>query len=580
MESARCAPWARQETAVSEDGRVAVFWPFPLFFFFALLTRAWRDRKKVVKKKPSANPIHANPEEIYTLQERIGKGAFGAVYKAIDKRTGTPVAVKVIDFEDAEDEIEDIQQEIAVLSQCDSNYVTRYYGSYLKDTKLWIVMEFLGGGSVLDLMKPGPLDEKYVCIILREVLKVRKCLRASFCAHVVEKGLEYLHGEGKIHRDIKAANVLLSDQGAVKLADFGVAGQLTDTMTKRNTFVGTPFWMAPEVIQQAGYDSKADIWSLGITAIEMANGEPPYADMHPMRVLFLIPKNPPATLEDVKFSKPFKEFVSLCLQKDPTKRPTAKVLVKHKFIKLGKKTGMLTDLIERKNLYVSDKEEDDGSDDKDKDGEKGGEEGDGWEFETVKAGKGQAPAGAVAQAAARAAAPAQPLPQQHHSSSSQPSQSESQSSGEADSPPTPPKAAVAAAPAKPAPPAIAAPTPPVASNLSQPPQKPPPEKPVAVEKAVPAARPLSQAPPPTATATAASAGSGGAGTAQGGTARKPSAYDTIISPVLSTLLTDAKTPDQKASLEALKISFENAEIATPGITHKMLANIISMLQRK
>jgi serine/threonine-protein kinase 24/25/MST4 len=143
-------------------------------------------RKKVTKKKPSANPIHANPEEIYTLQERIGKGAFGAVYKAIDKRTGTPVAVKVIDFEDAEDEIEDIQQEIAVLSQCDSNYVTRYYGSYLKDTKLWIVMEFLGGGSVLDLMKPGPLDEKYVCIILREVLK----------------GLEYLHGEGKIHRDV------------------------------------------------------------------------------------------------------------------------------------------------------------------------------------------------------------------------------------------------------------------------------------------------------------------------------------------------------------------------------------------
>ena len=167
---------------------LSFFPPSSLFYGNLFLTRSLcvSNRKKIGEKKPSANPINANPEEIYTLQERIGKGAFGAVYKAIDKRSSNPVAVKVIDFEDAEDEIEDIQQEIAVLAQCDSNYVTRYYGSYLKDTKLWIVMEFLGGGSVLDLMKPGPLDEKYVCIILREVLK----------------GLEYLHAENKIHRDI------------------------------------------------------------------------------------------------------------------------------------------------------------------------------------------------------------------------------------------------------------------------------------------------------------------------------------------------------------------------------------------
>lgn len=131
--------------------------------------------------------------------------------------------------------------------------------------------------------------------------------------------------------------------------------------------------------------AQADIWSLGITAIEMAMGEPPYADMHPMRVLFLIPKNPPATLEDPKFSKLFKEFVSLCLQKDPSKRPTAKLLLKHKFIKLGKKTGMLTDLIERKNLYVSDKEEEEASEDKDKAGGNNEDNADNWEFETVKA---------------------------------------------------------------------------------------------------------------------------------------------------------------------------------------------------
>ncbi|KAG8366463.1 hypothetical protein BUALT_Bualt17G0082600 [Buddleja alternifolia] len=260
-----------------------------------------------------------DPSTKYELLHELGKGSYGAVYKARDLRTSEMVAVKVISLSEGEEGYEEIRGEIEMLQQCSHPNVVRYLGSYQGEEYLWIVMEYCGGGSVADLMNvtDEALEENQIAFICREALK----------------GLSYLHSIFKVHRDIKGGNILLTEQGEVKLGDFGVAAQLTRTMSKRNTFIGTPHWMAPEVIQESRYDGKVDVWALGVSAIEMAEGLPPRATVHPMRVLFMISIEPAPMLEDKeKWSLVFHDFIAKCLTKDPRLRPTAAEMLKHKFI--------------------------------------------------------------------------------------------------------------------------------------------------------------------------------------------------------------------------------------------------------
>ncbi|OVA00826.1 Protein kinase domain [Macleaya cordata] len=284
-----------------------------------------------------------DPSTKYELLNELGKGSYGAVYKARDIKTSEMVAIKVISLSEGEEGYEEIRGEIEMLQQCSHPNVVRYLGSYQGEEYLWIVMEYCGGGSVADLMNvtDEALEEHQIAYICREALK----------------GLSYLHSIFKVHRDIKGGNILLTEQGEVKLAgDFGVAAQLTRTMSKRNTFIGTPHWMAPEVIQENRYDGKVDVWALGVSAIEMAEGLPPRSTVHPMRVLFMISIEPAPMLEDKeKWSLVFHDFVAKCLTKEPRLRPTATEMLKHKFIEKCKwgASSMLPKIEKARQIRVS-----------------------------------------------------------------------------------------------------------------------------------------------------------------------------------------------------------------------------------
>ncbi|XP_042254580.1 TRAF2 and NCK interacting kinase b isoform X7 [Thunnus albacares] len=271
-----------------------------------------------------------DPAGIFELVELVGNGTYGQVYKGRHVKTGQLAAIKVMDV--TGDEEEEIKAEINMLKKYSHHRnIATYYGAFIKknppgmDDQLWLVMEFCGAGSVTDLIKNtkgNSLKEEWIAYICREILR----------------GLTHLHQHKVIHRDIKGQNVLLTENAEVKLVDFGVSAQLDRTVGRRNTFIGTPYWMAPEVIAcdenpDATYDFKSDLWSLGITAIEMAEGAPPLCDMHPMRALFLIPRNPAPRLKSKKWSKKFQSFIESCLVKSHSQRPSTEQLLKHPFIR-------------------------------------------------------------------------------------------------------------------------------------------------------------------------------------------------------------------------------------------------------
>lgn len=263
----------------------------------------------------------------YDLLEEIGRGAYAVVYRAICKPLDQVVAIKCMDLEACNCSLESVSKEAQLMSLIDHPNVMKAYCSFNVDHFLWVVMPYMDGGSCLHIMKvsyPDGLEESVIATILKETLK----------------GLDYLHQQQQIHRDVKAGNILVDANGAVKLGDFGTSAYMFgrgDGQRSRNTFTGTPCWMAPEVMEQMhGYDFRADIWSFGITALELAHGHAPFSKYPPMKVLLMTIHNAAPGLDherDKRFSKAFREIVKLCLNKDPSKRPTTEKLLKHPFFR-------------------------------------------------------------------------------------------------------------------------------------------------------------------------------------------------------------------------------------------------------
>eukprot|EP01097_Dermamoeba_algensis_P001131 TRINITY_DN1424_c0_g1_i3.p1 TRINITY_DN1424_c0_g1~~TRINITY_DN1424_c0_g1_i3.p1 ORF type:complete len:343 (-),score=86.30 TRINITY_DN1424_c0_g1_i3:176-1204(-) len=260
-----------------------------------------------------------DPTKLYSNMKKVGEGAAGEVFLASESRKNRNVAIKKMTL--GSQNMKLVLVEIGIMKDSHHPNIVDYIDSYIVDDQLWVVMEYMGGGCLTDIL------EQFEDVRLNET-------QIALCCKEVLSGLAYIHSLHRIHRDIKSDNILLSDGGDVKLADFGYAAQLTQQKQKRNTIVGTPYWMAPELIRGQAYDTKVDIWSLGIMGMEMAEGEPPYMEFPPLRALFLIStKGIPPLKEENKWSSEFREFLAKCLEKDPEKRPSATDMLQHPFIR-------------------------------------------------------------------------------------------------------------------------------------------------------------------------------------------------------------------------------------------------------